>query len=149
MIRLVALVIFIHVSFGLNAAEDSLLQSCESAVRSVSALGLKAEGLFVAIYRWRLKPGKEQEFRDGWSGLTRLIFANQGSFGSRLHKSEDGTWLAYAQWPSKELWDRVSLSSAEAQAYRALMRGAVEEDFPDILLTVTDDLLADHRLKSE
>lgn len=112
-----------------------------NCMRSIGELGLSAEGLFVAIYRWRLKPGHEESFRKAWAGLTRLIYLQLGSFGSRLHKAEDGSWYAYAQWPDRKTWEQVSLDSDEAKSFRSLMRDAVAEDFEDILLEVTDDLL--------
>jgi hypothetical protein len=145
MIRSLVFAILIQLPLHLEAAAPNGPFDCRESVRSMKDLGLKAEGLFTAIYRWRLKPGKEDDFRKGWAGLTRLIYERLGSFGSRLHKAEDGTWYAYAQWPSKELWSQVDLSDESAKHYRKLMRDAVEEDFPDILLTVTDDLLADPR----
>jgi hypothetical protein len=55
--------------------------------------------MFVAIYRWRLRPGMESQFVDGWERVTRAIDAECGSHGPRLHKCADGTWLAYARWP--------------------------------------------------
>ncbi|MDE2292658.1 MAG: hypothetical protein KGL53_11305, partial [Elusimicrobia bacterium] len=62
--------------------------------------------------------------------------------GSRLHRVEDGSWAAYAQWPSKEKWEAGGELSAEAKAARQRMRDCVQEKFPDLYLTVTDDHLA-------
>jgi hypothetical protein len=62
--------------------------------------------MFVAIYRWRLRPGMESQFVDGWERVTRAIYGQCGSYGSRLHKCEDGTWLAYARWPDAATRDR-------------------------------------------
>ena len=41
----------------------------------------------------------EAQFIDGWKRVTRAIYDTCGSYGSRLHRCEDGTWLAYARWP--------------------------------------------------
>ena len=97
--------------------------------------------MFIAFYRWRLKAGKEEQFRSAWAKVTLAIRANCGSLGSRLHQVEDGTWAAYAKWPSKELWETDSTLDAETNAARQLMRESVAEQFPDIYLTVTDDFL--------
>jgi len=51
------------------------------------------------LYRWRIKPGMEEQFVDGCQRVTRAIRANCGSFGSRLHRAADGTWFGYARWP--------------------------------------------------
>lgn len=53
--------------------------------------------MFTATYRWRLKPGKDDQFVEGWARVTAAIYAECGSYGSRLHKCSDGIWLAYAQ----------------------------------------------------
>ena len=55
--------------------------------------------MVTAIYRWRIEDGMEAQFIDGWKRVTRAIYDTCGSYGSRLHRCEDGTWLAYARWP--------------------------------------------------
>ena len=52
--------------------------------------------MFAVIYRWRLKSGMEGQFADGWDRVTRAIHQSRGSYGSRLHRCDDGMWLAYA-----------------------------------------------------
>ena len=101
--------------------------------------------MFIAIYRWKLKPGKEEQFRAAWSKVTLAIRENCGSLGSRLHKAEDGTWAAYAQWPSKELWQEDRTLDAETNIARQKMREAVEEKLPGFHLTVSDDFLIQER----
>ena len=97
--------------------------------------------MFIALYRWKLKPGKEDQFREAWSQVTQSIREKCGSLGSRLHSSEDGTWVAYAQWPSKKAWEADCALDEKGNAARTRMRDAVEERFPQMLLTVTDDYL--------
>lgn len=101
--------------------------------------------MFVALYRWRLKPGKEEQFREAWSQVTLAIRERCGSLGSRLHRCEDGSWVAYAQWPSKDLWEKDCALGEAAVAARQRMRESVEERLPTLLLTVRDDHLAAER----
>ncbi|HEY4483432.1 MAG TPA: antibiotic biosynthesis monooxygenase [Candidatus Paceibacterota bacterium] len=60
------------------------------------------------IYHWKLKPGiAEVDFIKNWSEGTRLTYETWGSLGSSLHKATDGTFWAYARWPSKETRQRM------------------------------------------
>src|SRR5262245_54571542 len=62
--------------------------------------------MFVAIYRWRLKDDGVEAFREGWRRMTDAIYRTRGSLGSRLHRADDGTWVAIAHWPSRADWER-------------------------------------------
>lgn len=96
---------------------------------------------FVVIYRWRLHAGKEQQFQQVWSRNTPEIIARYGGLGSRLHKSEDGTWLAYAQWPNRATWERAyTLPDWDPEGSR-LMEEAILERLPRILLEPMADFL--------
>jgi heme-degrading monooxygenase HmoA len=44
--------------------------------------------MFVALYRWKLKRGKEDQFREAWSQVTRSIREKCGSLGSRVRMRE-------------------------------------------------------------
>lgn len=94
--------------------------------------------MFTAIYRWRIKDGMEAQFVDGWERVTRAIHEACGSYGSRLHRCDDGTWLAYARWPDAATRDRCAHGDAEGSR---LMREAIEERFDEILAEVVSDLL--------
>jgi heme-degrading monooxygenase HmoA len=97
---------------------------------------------FAVIYRWKLKSGAEPAFILAWAAVTRAIREKRGGLGSRLHQAEDGTWLAYAQWPSREDWERSRLAApADAEAAEA-MKEAIEESFTPILLEPVEDLLS-------
>jgi heme-degrading monooxygenase HmoA len=61
--------------------------------------------MLIVIYKWTLHPGKEKFFCDAWSEITRLVFARHGSFGSRLHHGDGNNYLAYAQWPDKQVFE--------------------------------------------
>ena len=96
---------------------------------------------FAVLYRWRVKPGLESQFRDGWRRVTLGILEQCDSFGSRLHECEDGTWVAYARWPSAEARDRCSDGPPADAEGRRLMREASEYVYEDVVLTLVDDLL--------
>jgi heme-degrading monooxygenase HmoA len=94
--------------------------------------------MLAVIYRWRLKTGMEQQFVDGWTRVTKAIRHSCGSYGSRLHRVSDGTWLAYARWPDDATRRACQHSDEEG---RQLMRGAVEEAFEEVVMSVAVDLL--------
>ena len=97
--------------------------------------------MFIALYRWKVKEGHELNFREGWHRRTEEIYRNSGSFGSRLHQAEDGTWVAYAQWPDRNTYDAAqTIAVVDAQA-RTMFRESIEEAYPDTYMQVVDDLL--------
>lgn len=88
--------------------------------------------MFVAIYRWRLHPEREQDFVSNWHRITRLGLA-AGSGGSSLFKDAQGNWVAIARWPSRaareRFFEQLEASDAEPEmAERA--RLAVIERLP-------------------
>lgn len=96
--------------------------------------------MFVVIYRWRLKPGGEAVFREGWREMTESIYRARGSLGSRLHRAEDGTWLAYAQWPSEEAWRAAREAGTADEGAARKMREGSEALISEERLHVADDL---------
>ena len=97
------------------------------------------------IYRWRVIAGREAQFEEGWRRGTERIAAEFGGWGSRLHKGEDGLYVAYAQWPDEATWKRaletrMHHSDDEArEKYRAaIVPGTFETVFA---APVTSDLL--------
>lgn len=96
--------------------------------------------MFVVLYRWKLKEGQEQKFREGWRRRTEEIYRKCGSLGSRLHLAEDGTWVAYAQWPDRRAWEaarQVPVTDTEAPA---MMKESIEESYPEMHLEAAEDL---------
>ena len=63
--------------------------------------------MFVAVYWWRVHPGKEEQFRAAWRRGTEHITRIYGSHGSRLHRERDGRFVAYAEWPDEASWQRA------------------------------------------
>lgn len=102
---------------------------------------VQAQAEFAVIYRWRLDPARVSEFQEAWAAMTRLIRSERGGLGSRLHRSADGCYLAYAQWPSREAWMRSrELGSPDANLSQR-MQDAVIGTFDDIELSACADLL--------
>jgi len=97
--------------------------------------------MFIALYQWKVKEGHEKNFLEGWHRRTEEIYQHCCSFGSRLHKSEDGTRVAYAQWPDRKTYDEAqSIPVVDTEA-RRMFRESIEEAYPDIYMNVIDDLL--------
>jgi heme-degrading monooxygenase HmoA len=79
--------------------------------------------MFAVIYRFEVRPGREEEFRAAWRAVTEALETQRGSLGARLHRAPDGAWISYAQWPSREHHAHVGdpLPST-AEAARARLR---------------------------
>jgi heme-degrading monooxygenase HmoA len=93
------------------------------------------------LYRWHLKPGKEQQFIEAWSRISDGLLNRRGSLGSRLHRGSDGTWYSYAQWPSAQARESAfSLPAVEPEA-GALMREAIAETLPEVVLESVADFM--------
>ena len=102
---------------------------------------------FVAVYWWRVHPGKEDQFRKAWRRGTELIQRRYGSYGSRLHSDADGRFVGYAEWPDEATWraafDRgMAYDDLETRAafLDAIAEVPADAD-PIFTMTVTDDLL--------
>jgi beta-lactamase class D len=84
----------------------------------------------------------EKSFMEGWSRLTEAIRKTRGGLGSRLHKSDSGWWVAYAQWPDRQTWESSQTvdESPDMEASH-LMTEAIVERLAPILLEPIIDLL--------
>jgi quinol monooxygenase YgiN len=98
--------------------------------------------VFVAVYRFHVADGADDRFRDAWRRLTEAIHRTRGSLGSRLHRADDGTWVAYAQWPSREVYDAAAARESADPEASAAMRACLAGPIETTRLDVTDDLLA-------
>lgn len=96
------------------------------------------------LYRWKLKPGREAEFREAWTEGTKRIHKRCGSHGAILHEGEDGTVWSYASWPNEETRQQCFAEHDWfAQDCFKTMQDCIAERFDEILLTATSDELAD------
>lgn len=98
------------------------------------------------LYRWRLKPGRDDEFRDAWAEGTRRIHARCGSHGAALHCDENGLYWSYAVWPS-EAARQACFGGHDwfAEDCFVVMQDCIEERFEEIRLDVVKDKLAPPR----
>ena len=96
---------------------------------------------FAVIYRWRLRRGMEKQFQDAWAATTEKIMEERRGLGSRLHRDDDGYWVAYAQWPSRRAWEQSRELGPADPEVSALMAAAVEESFAPVVLEPVVDLL--------
>lgn len=97
--------------------------------------------MLAIVYEMKVSPDKERIFRDAWHVVTKEMVDNHGSLGARLHLSESGTWIAYAQWPDQESWQKGH--KLIDQRIKQLHLDEYFLEVPTILLrlTVVDDLL--------
>ena len=97
---------------------------------------------FAVIYQWRVKDGLESQFRTAWGELTRLLAEKRGARGSRLHRTDHGTLLAYAQWPDRAAWEHsCSLHSLDENLSKQMLDAAEETWAPVFLTPLTDHLI--------
>jgi hypothetical protein len=59
------------------------------------------------MYKWKVDPANGEAFEREWSEGTQKIYETLGSLGSSLHKAENGIYVAYARWPTRDLWQRM------------------------------------------
>jgi heme-degrading monooxygenase HmoA len=97
--------------------------------------------MFVVLYKWKLRPGQEEEFVEAWSRVSDLLLNERGSLGSRLHIGNDGLWYSYAQWPSAEVRrEAFAQGPVDAKASER-MNAAILERFPEVILDSRADFL--------
>lgn len=96
--------------------------------------------MFVVIYHWRVKHGMEDEFVQIWRRRTVRISEHCSSRGSRLYRNDEGTFVAIALWPSRDLLEHpAALPSADkpdAQRFAELLDGGSQTE----ALALVDDL---------
>lgn len=73
--------------------------------------------MFGILYSFEVKAGEEKRFRDAWRGLTLFYKQHANSWGSRLHRSSEGSFIAYAQWPDERTFEAAGLLQNEEAAF--------------------------------
>lgn len=97
--------------------------------------------MFAVIYRWRVDRKHEEEFQRRWHEITQDIMRDHGGGGSRLHRAENGDWVAYARWPSKEDRDRAFADYSKNPNRSIPQREGKADLIEETWLKITDDLL--------
>src|SRR5690606_12604120 len=72
---------------------------------------------FAVVYRWKLRAGGEERFAAAWGAVTAILRERCGALGSRLHRADDGTHVAYAQWPSRDAWKSADPEGGDVLAW--------------------------------
>jgi len=74
--------------------------------------------------------------------VTESFIQHAGGLGSRLHKNETGSYMAYAQWPDKKAWEtaRKNLPKTAIENLQR-MNGYCEEITVLFNMDVKNDLL--------
>jgi len=95
------------------------------------------------LYRWKLKPGRDAEFREAWAEGTRRIHAACGSYGAALNQDEDGIYWSYALWPCEEA-RRTCFTTHDwfTQDCFVIMQDCIAERFDEVRLEVASQKLA-------
>lgn len=93
--------------------------------------------MIAIYYHWRLADGKEAQFKQAWQAITELL-KQQGSLGSSLFSSEDGSTVAIARWPDLETRQASSARRADPELY-AKMIDAIAEEYEERVLHLKID----------
>ena len=98
--------------------------------------------MFIAIYQFEVIQGQEEQFKESWNALTKLIIKYENSVGSRLHHADGQVYIAYAQWYSREQWENAGSNLPDiADEFRKQMKASCSEIKTIHELEVIDDLL--------
>ncbi|MEN1727474.1 MAG: antibiotic biosynthesis monooxygenase [Pseudomonadota bacterium] len=102
--------------------------------------------MLAVLLAFDVKPGSEAEFVETWEHTTHIIYQHFGGLGSRLHRSEDGQFIAYAQWPDLEVYESEQIWTDEHAAVRQQMRNTLIGGRPASIriLSVVSDLIKDY-----
>lgn len=101
--------------------------------------------MLVILYRFVAKEGCQDEFERTWAIVTDAIKRTRSSLGSKLHRTEEAlTYIAYAQWPSAEVYDGgigTDLFTEDEKAALASMKESTTKIETVHRMTVVDDRL--------
>ncbi len=94
--------------------------------------------MILAVYRWRLKPGRREDFVAVWAEAT-LSLRQRGSGGSALFDGPDGLVWGVARWPDAETRDSAFADPLPG-AFRARMDACIADRFDAFDLDAIADL---------
>jgi len=104
--------------------------------------------MLAVVLEFDVIDGMEEQFREAWIETTEIIYQNFGSLGSRLHKSDNGVFIAYAQWPDLDVYESDHHWPDDTLSTRERMRACLKIGKPTVLykLTLDTDLLKEKSL---
>lgn len=91
--------------------------------------------MFMVLNRWELLDGQEALFQEGWSDIIQRNINHYGGLGSRLHLADDGTWISYSLWLSREHWLGAQQLDDANQEARQKMLASIRRIYPPQPLT--------------
>ncbi len=107
--------------------------------------------MFAVIYQGYLKPGRENEYQEAWNIVAKYFIEYRGAFGSCLHRTSDGLWVAYSRWPDKKTRDNSwPGENAPSEELPLEIRNAIliikdcldpDSKIPDLCMEVVEDRL--------
>ncbi len=108
--------------------------------------------MFAVIYRGYVYPEAERDYQKLWHQIAQYFIEHRGALGSCLHKSTDGSWIAYSRWPDQATRDASWPQEGEAfsetlnpeiKAVILAFKKCIDKDqpFQEICMKVMDDLL--------
>ena len=107
-----------------------------------SPMPKRRQTIFSVILEFDVVDGNEIAFVELWEQTTQIIYQHFGSLGSRLHRDCTGKFIAYAQWPSIDVYEDDHLWPRGAAAeVRERMRSILKSGKPKVLFKM--DLISD------
>mgnify|MGYP000509988688 CR=1 FL=1 len=106
--------------------------------------------MLAVVLEFDVIEGMENQFRKAWIETTDIIYQNFGSLGSRLHKSDNGKFIAYAQWPNLNVYENDQHWPDDSKNTIEKMRACLKIGKPTVLhkLTLDTDLLKEDSLNN-
>lgn len=89
---------------------------------------------FAMLYRWKIDPSYEDRFKEKWTAATVELRDRYGALGSCLARDEEGTFFAFARWPSAEHYEAAVTENSPFEAAPGVL------DIQHVKLEVEQDL---------
>ncbi len=106
--------------------------------------------MFHVLYRWQIKPGMENQFKEGWSEIVQRNINLYGAMGSQLSIGSDGWWRSLSYWPSEADWLRaLRIDDSQQDARRKMLEAVVRQEKPVTMTPVLDHVISKAALEDE
>jgi hypothetical protein len=90
--------------------------------------------MIYVLFRWDLKSGTEQSFKEGWTEIIHRNIEKHGALWSRLHKTKDNQWISYSKWLSDVHFKRAQTIHDQHEEARIKMVSAITKTYPPIVM---------------